>query len=70
MNGRRIFRPRQGVAGGSGITEIVFQRGGSMDLTLVAQARAWRRGGTGTALPALLQTDGDLPGRRRRLAGR
>ena len=70
MNGRRIFHARGKVLGGSSsINGMIFQRGNPMDYERWAAdpgMQTWDY----QQLPALLQTDGDLPGRRRRLAGR
>ena len=70
MNGRRVFHARGKVLGGSSsINGMIFQRGNPMDYERWA-AEPGHEGVGLPPLPAVLQADGDLPRRRRRLARR
>ena len=70
MDGRRVFHARGKLLGGSSsINGMIFQRGNPMDFERWAGRQG--HGVLGLrALPALLQADGDLPRRRRRVARR
>ncbi len=66
MNGRRIYHARGKVLGGSSsINGMIFQRGNPLDYERWAADPGMEHLGL-RALPAVLQADGDLPGRRRR----
>ena len=70
MDGRRIYHARGKVLGGSSsINGMIFQRGNPLDYEKLGAGA-----GPGVlglrALPAVLQADGDVPGRRRRVARR
>ena len=70
MDGRRVFHARGKVLGGSSsINGMIFQRGNPLDYERWAADQGMEDWDY-AALPALLQADGDLPRRRRRLARR
>ena len=70
MHGRRVFHARGKVLGGSSsINGMIFQRGNPLDFERWAADPGMETLGL-PALPAVLQADGDLPRRRRRLARR
>ena len=69
LNGRRIYHARGKVLGGSSsINGMIFQRGNPLDYERWAADPGMARLGL-RALPAVLQEDGDLPGRRRTSTG-
>ena len=70
MDDRRVFHARGKVLGGSSsINGMIFQRGNPLDYERWAADPGMEHLGL-RALPALLQADGELPRRRRRLARR
>ena len=67
MNGRRVYHARGKLFGGSSaINGMIFQRGNPLDLREVGVGARARALGL-RALPPVLQADGDLPRRRRRV---
>ncbi len=70
MNGRRVYHARGKVLGGSSsINGMIFQRGNPADYEKWAEQPGMEDVGL-RPLPAVLQADGDLPGRRGRMAWR
>ena len=68
MNGRRVYHARGKLLGGSSsINGMIFQRGNPMDFERWARPARARALGL-RPLPAVLQADGDVPRRRRRVA--
>ena len=68
MGGRQIYHARGKVLGGSSsINGMIFQRGNPLDYQRWAADPGMADVGL-RALPAVLQEDGDLPGRRREMA--
>ncbi len=64
MNGRRIYHARGKVLGGSSsINGMIFQRGNPLDYAPLGGRSRYGELGL-SALPAVLQADGDLPRRR------